>query len=215
MGPKFHNSKKWLVTNFIFKGWKWCIWTITTIIHHQIWSADSTAEITVIQSSKLSTLRSTFGRVPLNFFNRSGWNYFNFYIYFWISLKNLTDHDIWPPFWPSKTFPKSTQHRKNSEKNPSKKNVEKQAPWNHRNPSHIKLFGTPADHPTTLPMISTSWSAPRRPNHQSKSFNLKCFTHVSPNAGLNKKRNRFWGSTIIQNRVLRGSKSIRKAALKQ
>ena len=100
MGHKFHNSKKWLVLNFIFKGWEWCIWTITTIIHHQIWSADSTADITVIQSSKWSTLRSTFGRVPVNFFNCSGWNYFNFYIYFWISLKNLTDHDVWPPFWP-------------------------------------------------------------------------------------------------------------------
>ena len=98
MGPKLYNSKKWLVPNFIFKGWEWCIWTITTIIHHRIWSADSTAEITVIQSSKLSTLRSTFGRVPVNFFNCSGWNYFNFYIYFWISLKNLTNHDVWPPF---------------------------------------------------------------------------------------------------------------------
>ena len=60
MGPKVSEPKKWLVPNFIFKGWEWCIWTITTIIHHQIWSADSTAEITVIQSSKLSTLRSTF-----------------------------------------------------------------------------------------------------------------------------------------------------------
>ena len=99
MGPKVSEPKKWLVPNFIFKGWEWCIWTITTIIHHQIWSADSTADITVIQSSKLSTLRSTFGRVPLNFFNCSGWNYFNFYIYFWISLKNLDDLDVWPPFW--------------------------------------------------------------------------------------------------------------------
>ena len=32
----------------------------------------STAEITVNQSSKLSKLRSTFERVPLNFFNCSG-----------------------------------------------------------------------------------------------------------------------------------------------
>ena len=31
-------------------------------------------------------------------------------------------------------------------------------------------------------MIRSSWSAPRRPNHQSKVFNLKRFTHVSPNA---------------------------------
>ena len=100
MGPKVAEPKKWLVPNFIFKGWKWCIWTITTIIHHQIWSADSTAEITVIQSSKLSTLRSTFGRVPVNFFNCSGWNYFNFYIYFLISLKNFTDLDVWAPFRP-------------------------------------------------------------------------------------------------------------------
>ena len=100
LGPRVAKPKKWFFPNFIFKGWEWCIWTITTIIHHQIWSADSTADITVIQSSKLSTLRSTFGRVPLNFFNCSGWNYFNFYIYFWISLKNLTDHDVWPPFWP-------------------------------------------------------------------------------------------------------------------
>ena len=94
MGPKLYNSKKLFVPNFIFKGWEWCIWTITTIIHHQIWSADSTADITVIQSSKLSTLRSTFGRVPVNFFNCSGWNSFNFYIYFWISLKKLTNH-LW------------------------------------------------------------------------------------------------------------------------
>ena len=72
LGPRVAEPKKWLVPNFIFKGWEWCIWNITTIIHHQIWSADSTAEITVIQSSKLSTLRSTFGRVPLNFFNCSG-----------------------------------------------------------------------------------------------------------------------------------------------
>ena len=99
-GTRVSEPKKWLVPNFIFKGWEWCIWTITTIIHHQIWSADSTADIKVIQSSKLSTLRSTFGRVPLNFFNCSGWNYFNFYIYFWISLKNLDDLDVWPPFWP-------------------------------------------------------------------------------------------------------------------
>ena len=99
-GTRVSEPKKWLVPNFIFKGWEWCIWTITTIIHHQIWSADSTADITVIQSSKLSTLRSTFGRVPVNFFNCSGWNYFNFYIYFWISSKNLDDLDVWPPFWP-------------------------------------------------------------------------------------------------------------------
>ena len=38
--------------------------------------------------------------MPVNFFNCSGWNYFNFYTYFWISLKNLTDYDVWPPFWP-------------------------------------------------------------------------------------------------------------------
>ena len=68
-------------------------------IYDRIWSADSTANITVIQSSKLSKLRSTFERVPLNFFNCSGWNSFNFYIYFWISLKNLDDLDVWPPFW--------------------------------------------------------------------------------------------------------------------
>ena len=98
LGPRVAEPKKWLFPNFVFKGWEWCIWTMTTIIHHQIWSADSTAKITVIQSSKLSTLRSTFGRVPLNFFNCSGWNYFNFYIYFWISLKNLDDLDVWPPF---------------------------------------------------------------------------------------------------------------------
>ena len=54
-------------------------------IYNRICSICSTADITVIQSSKLSTLRSTFGRVPLNFFNCSGWNYFNFYIYFLIS----------------------------------------------------------------------------------------------------------------------------------
>ena len=100
LGPRVAEPKKWFFPNFIFKGWEWCIWTITTIIHHQIWSADSTANITVIQSSKLSTLRSTFGRVPVNFFNCSGWNSFNFYIYFWISLKNFTDLDVWAPFWP-------------------------------------------------------------------------------------------------------------------
>ena len=100
LGPRVAEPKKWFFPNFIFKGWEWCIWTITTIIHHQIWSADSTAEITVNQSSKLSTLRSTFGRVPLNFFNCSGWNYFNFYIYFLISLKNFTDLDVWAPFRP-------------------------------------------------------------------------------------------------------------------
>ena len=83
LGPRVAEPKKWFFPNFIFKGWEWCIWTITTIIHHQIWSADSTADITVIQSSKLSTLRSTFGRVPVNFFNCSGWNSFNFYMNFW------------------------------------------------------------------------------------------------------------------------------------
>ena len=39
-------------------------------------------------------------------------------------------------------------------------------------------------------MNRSSWSAPRRPNHQSKFFNLKRFTHVSSNAmraGLKKK----------------------------
>ena len=100
MGPKVSEPKKWLVPNFIFKGWEWCIWTITTIIHHQIWSADSTADITVIQCSKLSTLRSAFGRVPVKFFNCSGWNSFNFYMNFLISSKNLDDLDVWPPFWP-------------------------------------------------------------------------------------------------------------------
>ena len=58
------------------------------------------ANITVIQSSKLSTLRSTFGRVPVNFFNCSGWNSFNSYMNFSISSKIFTDHDVWPPFWP-------------------------------------------------------------------------------------------------------------------
>ena len=48
-GTRVSEPKKWLVPNFIFKGWEWCIWTITTIIHHQIWSADSTVDITVIQ----------------------------------------------------------------------------------------------------------------------------------------------------------------------
>ena len=97
MGPKVSKPKKWLVPNFIFKGWEWCIWTITTIIHHQIWSADSTADITVIQSSKLSTLRSTFGRVPLNFFNCSGWNSFNFYMNFWIDKMQKLPMLKWRP----------------------------------------------------------------------------------------------------------------------
>ena len=66
LGPRVAEPKKWLFPNFVFKGWEWCIWTITTIIHHQIWSADSTVNITVIQSSKLPTLRSTFERVPVN-----------------------------------------------------------------------------------------------------------------------------------------------------
>ena len=35
------------------------------------------------------------------------------------------------------------------------------------------------------------WSAPRRPNHQSKFFNRKRFTHVSANAMRDSKR-RFW-----------------------
>ena len=43
-GMRVSEPKKWLVPNFIFKGWEWCIWTLTTIIHHQVWSADSTAE---------------------------------------------------------------------------------------------------------------------------------------------------------------------------
>ena len=46
-------------------------------IYDQICSICSTADITVIQSSKLSKLRSTFESVPLNFFNCSGWNSFS------------------------------------------------------------------------------------------------------------------------------------------
>ena len=36
LGPRVAEPKKWFFPNFIFKGWEWCIWTITTIIHHQI-----------------------------------------------------------------------------------------------------------------------------------------------------------------------------------
>ena len=38
---------------------------------------------------------------------------------------------------------------------------------------------------------SIDWSAPRRPNHQSKFFNLKRFKYVSPNARRDSKK-RFW-----------------------
>ena len=38
---------------------------------------------------------------------------------------------------------------------------------------------------------SIPWSAPRRPNHQSKVFNLKRFTHVSSNA-MRESKKRFW-----------------------
>ena len=77
MGPKFHNSKKWLVPNFISKGWEWCIWTITTIIHHQIWSADSTANITVIHTSFFAfyaeIAKATLPKVGLNIDNFELW----------------------------------------------------------------------------------------------------------------------------------------------
>ena len=33
LGPRVAEPKKWFFPNFIFKGWEWCIWTITTIIH--------------------------------------------------------------------------------------------------------------------------------------------------------------------------------------
>ena len=36
LGPRVAEPKKWFFPNFIFKGWEWCIWNITTIIHHQI-----------------------------------------------------------------------------------------------------------------------------------------------------------------------------------
>ena len=78
----------------------WGMKALMPTIHDRICSMCSTADITVILSSKLSTLRSTFGRVPVHFFNCSGWNSFNFYIYFWISLKNFTDLDVWAPFRP-------------------------------------------------------------------------------------------------------------------
>ena len=42
-----------------------------------------------------------------------------------------------------------------------------------------------------LHMIRSTLSAPRCPNHQSNFFNLKRFTHVSPNAMRDWKK-RFW-----------------------
>ena len=48
---------------------------------------------------KIVKIEVNFWRMPLNFFNCSRWNSFNFYINFWISLKNLDDLEVWPPFW--------------------------------------------------------------------------------------------------------------------
>ena len=57
-------------------------------------------------------MTNLFGRVPVHFSNCSGRNSFNFYIYFWISLRNFTDHDVWPPFRPRLFLQKMQKLRK-------------------------------------------------------------------------------------------------------
>ena len=49
---------------------------------------------------KFSKFGATFERVPYHLSNLSGWNYLHFYIKFHIKLRNFTDFNIWPPFWP-------------------------------------------------------------------------------------------------------------------
>ena len=49
---------------------------------------------------KFSKFGATFERVPHHLSNLSGWNYLHFYIKFHIKLRNFTDFNIWPPFWP-------------------------------------------------------------------------------------------------------------------
>ena len=98
--------------------------------------------------------------------------------------KKLLKNRCWRPL----SLPKTSQNlpkNKEMEKNRLQKKARKKERWKSsprdRSPPQGKLFGTPKDHPTTFPMICTLWSAPRRPNHQKKSFNPKCSSHVWPN----------------------------------
>jgi len=58
----------------------------------------------------------------------------------------------------SQTLPKSTQDRKNTKKNAFQKKSENQTPWALGGSTQTKPFGTLPDHPTIIPMISTSLS---------------------------------------------------------
>ena len=86
----------------------------------------------------------------------------------------------------SQNLPKSTQHRKISKKKRARKKSSKTELWK---PPHLngrQAFWNPnPDHLTIFPMISTSWSASRRPNHQRESFNLKRFAPVIPRSYQN------------------------------
>ena len=63
-------------------------------------------------------------------------------------------------------------------------------------------------------MIRSTWSAPRRPNHESKFCNLKCFTHDSANA-TRKPKNRFWSLENPRNWAPRRLKSVQNAVQKR
>ena len=58
----------------------------------------------------------------------------------------------------SQNFPESTQQRNKSKKIAFEKKSENQTPWTLGDSPDLKPFGTPPDHPTTFPMISTSLS---------------------------------------------------------
>ena len=66
----------------------------------------------------------------------------------------------------SQNLPKSTQQRKKSKKTPFEKKLKKKSHGSYRESTEGKHFGTPPDHPTIIPMISTSPLTFRwRPNH--------------------------------------------------
>ena len=70
--------------------------------------------------------------------------------------KNLPQNSILASILASQTPPKSTQHRKKSQKIAFEKKLQKKSHATYRTSTQGKHFETLPDHPTIIPMISTS-----------------------------------------------------------
>ena len=70
--------------------------------------------------------------------------------------QKTSQNSIFTPIWASQNPSKRHQIAKNRQKKPSQKKLVKQSHGNWDPSPETKPFGTQPDHPTTLPMISTS-----------------------------------------------------------